>query len=59
MLGREIATLVNADRPAGTHSAVFNAEGLASGVYVYRLDVVGADAPSRLMTETRNMLLLR
>ena len=40
MVGREIATLVEDSRPAGVHTVVFDASGLASGVYVYRLSAV-------------------
>lgn len=36
-LGREVATLVNKDQPAGNYTVDFNAAGLASGVYIYRL----------------------
>jgi serine protease len=41
MLGGEIATLVDEEKPAGVHEVVFDAaavgEGLATGVYIYRL----------------------
>jgi len=37
LLGREVAVLVNERKPAGTHEARFDAHGLASGVYVFRL----------------------
>jgi len=47
LLGREVATLINAEKPAGTYEVEFstkggtasggNAQNLASGVYVYRL----------------------
>jgi hypothetical protein len=37
LLGREVATLVHEVREAGTHRVSWNASGLASGVYVYRL----------------------
>ena len=37
VLGREIATLVNEYRPAGNHTVEFNGAGLASGIYIYRL----------------------
>jgi hypothetical protein len=37
VLGREVATLVNEKKEAGVHRVQFNAEGLAGGVYLYRL----------------------
>lgn len=35
--GRVVARLVGATLPAGTHTTTFDASGLASGVYTYRL----------------------
>ncbi|MCC6398228.1 MAG: T9SS type A sorting domain-containing protein, partial [Bacteroidetes bacterium] len=37
LLGREIATLVNEQKPAGTYRATFDATGLPSGTYFYSL----------------------
>ncbi len=37
VLGKEIATLVNEEKPPGTYEVTFNAAGLPSGVYLYRL----------------------
>lgn len=38
VLGREVSVLVNNQNlDAGSYTATFNAEGLASGIYVYRL----------------------
>lgn len=37
LLGWEVATLVNEDKPAGSYSIDWNAAGLASGVYFYKL----------------------
>jgi hypothetical protein len=37
MLGREVATLAEGVLPAGVHRRTFGAEGLAAGIYLYRL----------------------
>lgn len=41
MLGRRIATLVDTELPAGAHTVEFDASGLSSGVYFYRLESNG------------------
>jgi len=52
ILGNEIATLVNEEKPAGTYEVNFDAAGLASGIYLYKL--ISAN-----YTETKKMILLR
>ena len=37
LLGREIATLVNEEKKAGFYNLQFNASGLSSGIYFYKL----------------------
>ena len=37
ILGREVTTLLKSDMPAGNHQVKFDAKGIASGVYVFRL----------------------
>jgi len=37
MLGREVAVLVNEQMLAGTHTAMWDAQGMPSGVYFYRI----------------------
>ncbi len=37
VLGNEIATLINEEKPAGSYEAEFDANGLSSGVYFYKL----------------------
>ncbi|HTY11528.1 MAG TPA: T9SS type A sorting domain-containing protein [Bacteroidota bacterium] len=39
ILGRQVATLVDAKQYPGNYKAVFNAGNIASGVYFYRLEV--------------------
>lgn len=52
VLGNMVATLVDEERTAGNYDAIFNAYGLASGIYFYRLQI-GSYA------ETKKMILLR
>jgi hypothetical protein len=49
VLGREVATLVNEARPAGTYSVRWNASGMASGMYYYRLRSGNAVAIRKLL----------
>jgi photosystem II stability/assembly factor-like uncharacterized protein len=51
VLGNEIVTLVNEEKPAGTYEVKFNAAGLPSGVYFYQLE-------SGNFNQTKKMLLL-
>jgi hypothetical protein len=37
-LGRHVATLVDGEQAAGYHEAVWDAAGVAAGVYVYRIE---------------------
>ncbi len=48
ILGRPVATLVNERKTAGIHSVKFDAAGLPSGVYFYRLEA-GSFVRSRKM----------
>ena len=41
ILGREVATLVDGVQQPGTHEARFDGGGLASGVYLYRIQAAG------------------
>ena len=41
MLGKEVATLVNEQQGAGSHSVRFNASNLSSGMYIYVLQSGG------------------
>jgi hypothetical protein len=52
ILGNEVATLVNEYKDAGYHEIEFNAAGLSSGVYFYRIQVGD-------FIETKKMVLLR
>ncbi len=49
MLGKEITTLVNEVKAPGNYEATFNGSGLASGVYLYRLEAQGFSAIKKLI----------
>ncbi len=49
VLGREIAVLVDGQIEAGVHRATFDAQGLAAGVYIYRLTVGSSVQSGRMM----------
>lgn len=50
ILGREVAVLVNQERAAGRYEVSFDASGLSSGVYLYRLQLGGHMVSTRRMT---------
>ena len=52
ILGREVAVLVDEQKPAGSYNVRFNASGLASGMYFYRLEA-GA------FVQIRSMMLIK
>jgi uncharacterized Ntn-hydrolase superfamily protein len=52
VLGREVATLANEELKPGSYEVTWDASGVASGVYLYRLEA-GA------FTETKKLVLLR
>jgi len=52
VLGNEIATLVNEEKPAGNYEVEFIGKGLPSGIYFYRLQTGS-------FVETKKMVLLK
>jgi hypothetical protein len=56
LLGREIASLVNGKQNAGSYSVTFNANGLGSGAYYYRLTANDGD---KVFNRTKQMILLK
>ncbi len=52
VLGNEVATIVNEEKPAGTYRVDFDASGLASGIYLYKLKAGNFIA-------TKKMLLMK
>ncbi|MFZ2323457.1 MAG: T9SS type A sorting domain-containing protein [Ignavibacteriaceae bacterium] len=52
ILGNAVAILVDEYKPAGTYEVEFNAEGLSSGIYFYRLNAGS-------FIETRKMMMIK
>ncbi|MCW9095520.1 MAG: T9SS type A sorting domain-containing protein [Ignavibacteriaceae bacterium] len=52
VLGNEVATLVNEEKPVGEYEVEFNGEGLTSGIYFYKLNAGN-------YIETKKMILLK
>jgi hypothetical protein len=52
MIGQEVATLVNGNLNSGQHTVSFDATGLPSGLYIYRIDANG-------FTDQKKMLLMK
>jgi len=52
ILGREVASLVNEEKPSGTYSIQWDASTMSSGVYFYRLHAGS-------FIETKKMILLK
>jgi hypothetical protein len=52
ILGRDVVTLVNENKPVGNYKVEFNAGKLTSGVYFYRME-------SGSYSQTKKLLLLK
>jgi hypothetical protein len=52
LLGREVATLINEEKPAGEYEVEFDGSALTSGIYFYQLK-------AGQYSETKKMILLK
>ena len=52
ILGEQVKTLINQEMSAGNHTVQFNASGLASGIYLYRIQAGS-------FIQTKKMILLK
>jgi len=57
--GREIKTLVNQSQNAGQHSATFDASGISSGIYFYRLGTSPSTGSGKQIVQSRKMVVLK
>jgi hypothetical protein len=49
LLGQSVATLVNTSMEAGHHTVSFDASGLSSGLYIYKIEVNGYSALHKML----------
>jgi hypothetical protein len=60
ILGRNVTTLVDHQQiEVGTHRVVFDASGVASGVYFYHLEATSVSDPGKTFTQVKKMLLVK
>lgn len=64
VLGNEVATLMDEVKPAGSYTIQFDASGLTSGIYFYRLRITNPELSSgrgqaNHFVETKKMILLK
>jgi photosystem II stability/assembly factor-like uncharacterized protein len=52
VLGKEVATLVNEEKPAGNYDIEFDGEGITSGIYFYQLQAGS-------FVETKKMIMIK
>ena len=52
ILGQEVSRLVHGNMPAGNHSMKFDASGVSSGMYIYRIQAGD-------FIQTKKMLLIK
>lgn len=58
-IGREVSTIVSGELSAGNYERRWNAAGMASGVYYYRLSARSLRGEAGSFTETKKLLLLK
>lgn len=58
VLGREVATLVDGRKEAGSYTATFNGAYLSSGVYIMRLSATPEDG-SKQFVQVKKMVLMK
>jgi photosystem II stability/assembly factor-like uncharacterized protein len=59
VLGNEIATLVNEEKPAGEYEVTFDGTNLPSGIYFYQLKAGPSTSSGQFYIETKKMVLMK
>lgn len=59
LIGQEVAILVDREEQEGYHSVQFDAAGLPSGAYFYRLEAPSTNSQSKVIANVKKMLLIK
>jgi hypothetical protein len=59
VIGVEVATLVNEIQSAGYKSVRFNASGLPSGLYMYKLTATPSEGQAETFTDVKKLILMK
>lgn len=59
LLGKVVDVVKDGVEPAGSRSLTWDASGIASGVYLYRLVASGISDPARTFTQVKKIVLVR
>ncbi len=59
ILGEVVAVLVDEEKSPGTYSIKFNAEKLASGVYIYRLENISGSGQTGNFAQSKKLVVLK
>jgi hypothetical protein len=60
MLGREVQTLVNEEKPQGSYTITFDGKALSSGIYFYVMKAGNTSTSSgQSFIETKKLVLIK
>jgi hypothetical protein len=59
IIGREVATIANGNYSAGYYTVSFNAEHMASGMYMYRMTSTSLSGEQKTYTNTKKLMLVK
>jgi len=59
LLGQEVARLVDEEKVAGVHEVRWDAGGLSSGIYFYRLRATSTSNPTKVFMQVKKMMMLK
>ena len=59
VLGREVRTLVNRKQGPGTYEVRFDASGLSSGVYFYRIEAMPINGEQQRIAKVKKLMLIK